>query len=271
MMNMTAHSVSVLRNVSLVALATAAILAAPVARASVTAPSACPEVKLPVVEAPHLRAALARQLPAIIVAIGSSSTQSWMASDAAHSYPAVLQDALSRLLPYAHIAVINRGISGQDAAEELGRLDTDVVAIRPQLVIWQVGANGDLHAADPAVFTKLVETGIAHLHQSGEDVVLMGNQQAPRILASREHGAIEASLAQIAGQTDVSLFSRTTLMDEWARAGAPYTRFISADQLHHNDLGYRCLGEAVASAIASAVKLAPSPTASPPVVYSLTR
>ncbi|MEA2742923.1 MAG: acyl-CoA thioesterase, partial [Acetobacteraceae bacterium] len=62
-----------------------------------------------------------------------------MASDSAHTYPAVLQSSLNKALPGAHFAVINRGMGGQDAPEELTRLDTDVIALHPQLVIWQVG------------------------------------------------------------------------------------------------------------------------------------
>ena len=94
------------------------------------------------------------------MALGSSSTQGARASDLAHSYPAVLQHALSAGRPDAHIAVINRGIGGQDAAEELARLDADVLAVRPQLVIWQVGANGALRNADPAAFRAMVSSGV---------------------------------------------------------------------------------------------------------------
>ena len=53
-----------------------------------------------------------------------------------------------------HIAVLNRGIGGQDAPEELARLQADVIAVRPQLVIWQVGANGAMRNADPAEFRR---------------------------------------------------------------------------------------------------------------------
>ena len=114
------------------------------------------------------------------MAFGSSSTRGAMASDPAHSYPAGLQQALSAGLPEAHIAVINRGIDGQDAAEELARLDADVLAVRPQLVIWQVGANGALRNADPAVFRAMVTTGVRRLQAGGADAVLMDNQQSPR-------------------------------------------------------------------------------------------
>ena len=200
---------------------------------------------------PHLRYAIAHNEQALIVAFGSSSTQGWMASDTAHSYPAVLQRLLTAALPAAHVAVINRGIGGQDAAEELARLDQDVIALHPQLVIWQVGANGALEGIDPALFKRLLVAGIRRLQKAQIDVVLMDNQRAPRILASREHLLMERSTAEIAAATGASLFARSTLMDAWKAAGRPYAEFIAADKLHQNDLGYRCVAEALARAILS--------------------
>lgn len=84
---------------------------------------------------PHLQAAVDARTEGLIVALGSSSTQGVMASDPAHTYPAALQAALNRAMPAAHFAVLNRGIGGQDAPEELKRLDADVIAVHPQLVI----------------------------------------------------------------------------------------------------------------------------------------
>ncbi len=231
-------------------------LAATGARAAPTAAAdaaACPAAALPTLALPHLKDALARDEPAIIVAMGSSSTQGWMSSDPGQSYPGVLQATLERLLPHAHIAVINRGVNGEDAAEETPRLDADVVAVRPQVVIWQVGANGALRSVDPSVFSKLVTAGVGRLHKAGVDVVLMDNQRSPRIMEVPEHAIIDAALAKIAHATETSLFSRGALMDAWAKTGSPYADFVSPDRLHHNDRGYRCLGEAVATAVANAV------------------
>jgi lysophospholipase L1-like esterase len=172
-----------------------------------------------------------------------------MASDPAHSYPAVLQTALSAGLPDSHIAVINRGISGQDAAEELARLESDVLPVRPQLVIWQVGANGALRHADPAVFRALVSEGVHRLQAAGADVILMDNQQSPALLAEAEEPVFDQLLAQVAAETGASLFSRRTLMRGWYRAGASPAEFIAADGLHHNDHGYFCVAQALAHAI----------------------
>jgi acyl-CoA thioesterase-1 len=195
---------------------------------------------------PHLRAALDSGAEGLVVALGSSSTQGAMASDTAHSYPAVLQETLSVALPGAHVAVVNRGIGGQDVAEELARLDVDVLALRPQLVVWQVGANGTLRHADPSVFHDKVVSGVRRMQAAGADVILMDNQLSPRLLAVSEEPAMDRALAQAAEDTGAVLFSRRALMEVWSREGAPFTEFIAGDGLHHNDHGYACVAQSLA-------------------------
>jgi lysophospholipase L1-like esterase len=231
---------SVLCGAALLLLPAASVLAAP---ACPSTPTAAP------LTVAHLRSALSHGIEGVIVSLGSSSTQGAMASDLAHSYPAVLQEALSAGLPEAHVAVINRGIGGQDAAEELGRLDADVLAIRPQLVIWQVGANGALRNADPEAFHTLVATGVRRLQAAGADVILMDNQQSPALLAKADEPVFDQTLAKVAEETGASLFSRRALMRGWHRDGATLADYIARDRLHHNDRGYLCVAEALAHRI----------------------
>jgi lysophospholipase L1-like esterase len=202
---------------------------------------------------PHLLSAVGHGVEAVIVALGSSSTQGAMASDLAHSYPAVLQQALSAALPDAHVAVINRGIGGQDATEELARMDADVLAIRPQLVIWQVGANGALRNADPEVFRGTVAAGVRRLQAAGADVVLMDNQQSPKLLATAAEPEFDHELAPVARDPGAALFSRRALMREWSHEGASLVQFIAADGLHHNDRGYYCVAQSLAAAIVASL------------------
>ncbi len=184
-----------------------------------------------------------------VVALGSSSTQGWRAKDAAHTYPAQLQDVLGAALPSAHVAIINRGIGGQDAAEMVPRLERDVIDVHPALVIWQVGANGAMRRANPEEFERLVANGVQRLQRAKIDVILMSNQRAPSILSSPEHQRIEEGLATVARQTGAGLFDRGALMDEWQAEGHPYAEFMSDDGVHHNDLGYRCVAGALAQDI----------------------
>ena len=215
----------------------------------------CPTVQdLPVPHLPHTRAALATNQPILVVALGSSSTRGWMASDIGHSYPALLQRYLNDHVPRISLAVVNRGIGGQDAPEELARLEADVLAIRPQLVIWQAGANGAVHDEPPATFKKLMQAGIAELKAAGADVILMDNQRSPRILASADHVLLENAMKEVAQATGVNMFSRGALMDAWAQAGTPTEDFIAADGMHMNNRGYACLAEMLGRSIEAALK-----------------
>lgn len=218
----------------------------PVAARSMTD---CPDSVVPPLALPAVKAALAANAEVTVVAFGSSSTQGSRATNIAHSYPAVLQAELAAALPNAHVAVLNRGVGGQDVAEMLPRLERDALNAQPTLVIWQVGANGALRRADPEVFRNLVESGVERLRQAGIDVVLMDNQRASAITASPDHLRIAQALADIAAKTGAGLFGRGRLMDQWQQGGHPYEQFMSADGLHHNDIGYHCVAKALAGAI----------------------
>ena len=197
----------------------------------------------------HTQAALDTNREIVIVTIGSSSTAGWHSTDIAHSYPSVLQAALSAQLPQTHVAVLNRGVGGEDAAEMVQRLERDVIDAHPVLVIWQVGANAAVRRANPDDFQRLVTAGVQRLQRARIDVVLMDNQRAPAILASADHARIDKVLQTVAAQTGAGLFSRGALMDRWQASGHPYAEFVSSDGLHHNDMGYRCLGRAVAKSV----------------------
>jgi lysophospholipase L1-like esterase len=221
------------------------------ARAQQTCPA---EPPFPRMHLQHLRATLQGGKEAVVVAIGSSSTQGVMASDPAHTYPAALQDALEHALPRMHVAVLNRGIGGQDAPEELARMQGDVIAVHPQLVIWQVGANAALRNADPEAFRQMVTDGVARLQAAGIDVILMDNQHSPRVDAAPEHQILDAELADIAKTTGAGLFSRAALMTAWEQEGVPELNFVASDGLHHNDRGYACVARALADAIVDGLR-----------------
>lgn len=217
---------------------------------SAWAQEACPSVVAPPLALRKARQTFVSGKEVVIVALGSSSTEGWMASNVGNSYPAQLQMDLTQAFPRAHFAIINRGIGGQDAKEELPRLDADAIAVKPDLVIWQVGANGAMENADPANFKNRMTEGIGRLKAAGIDVVLMDNQRSPAILASPEHAIIEQALAEVGAKEDVPVFSRGALMDAWKQAGMGYDRFLAHDGVHMNDYGYRCVAEALANSLA---------------------
>ena len=222
---------------------------------------------------PRLRDAVLANNEVTVVALGSSSTQGVRSSDIAHSYPAVLQRTLEQGLPNAHVAVLNRGIGGQDVAEELPRLEHDVIGVHPAVVIWQVGANGAMQHLPIELFQRLLTSGVRRLQQARIDVVLMDNQRAQLVLASGESAQIERAMVDIAKATGVALFARGVLMDKWRDAGFPYEQFMSDDGVHHNDRGYRCVAASLAAAMLEGLRdsMKAGPVTSGPVTAVLAR
>lgn len=222
--------------------------------AAVAGAPVCPTAPVQHLVLPHLKAALKAGEPVVIAALGSSSTWGAMARDIADSYPAELQDDLAVLLPDAEISVINRGIGGEDAGREDARMAIDVLALRPTVVIWQVGANAAARAESIGHFSRLVRQGLRQLKTAQADVILMDNQRSPRLLASPDNPRINAALATLAAQSHASLFSRDAMMRAWQTSGASLDGFLAADGLHMNDRGYACTAAALAAAIVAAVK-----------------
>ena len=87
---------------------------------------------------PHLTQSLKRQRRTRIVAIGSSSTAG---EGKIVPYPCRLELALRDRFHGRLIDVLNRGIGGQEAGDELARFEPDVIGEAPAVVIWQVGTN----------------------------------------------------------------------------------------------------------------------------------
>ena len=92
----------------------------------------------------HFADSITRRRKTRIVAIGSSSTAG---VDEILPFPCRLELLLrqSKVLHGRMIDVVNRGIGGQEAPEELSRFECDVIAEQPSLVIWQVGTNAIFH------------------------------------------------------------------------------------------------------------------------------
>jgi hypothetical protein len=129
---------------------------------------------------PHVASKLVAGQPVVIVAFGSSSTAGYGATSPEFNYPNRLAAQLRRQYPTADISVVNAGKGGEDAPEMMKRLQTSVIDMHPDLVIWQVGTNAVLRNLDPDETAKLVEEGITRIQAVGADVVLIDPQYSPR-------------------------------------------------------------------------------------------
>jgi lysophospholipase L1-like esterase len=204
---------------------------------------------------PKARAAITERKEIEVVALGSSSTQGYGASTPFHSYPAALLRTLQKKLPDVKVTVLNKGIGGQDVSQMLERLERDVFAVEPDIVVWQVGTNAALRAQNVAEFRRLLAGGIERMHAKGIEVVLMTPQFAPAFNSLENEQDYLAAMAEVAREKGVGVFPRYEIMRYWFETEQmPYARFIARDGLHMNDFGYMCIGRLLAEALEGAIR-----------------
>lgn len=195
---------------------------------------------------PHVANKLVAGKPVVIVAFGSSSTAGYGASSPDFNYPNRLAAQLRRKYPTADITVVNAGVGGEDAPEMMKRLQTQVIDVHPDLVIWQVGTNAVLRNLDPGETAKIVEDGITRIQAAGDaDIVLVDPQYSPRVTERPESASkMVKLLGKVAQLRHVGIFPRFEVMRDWHEKQAlPVESFVIADGLHMNDWGYACFAQ----------------------------
>jgi lysophospholipase L1-like esterase len=204
---------------------------------------------------PHVARKLVSGQPVLIVAFGSSSTAGYGSTSPEFTYPNRLAAQLHRQYPGADITVVNAGKGGEDAPEMMKRLQNEVIDVKPDLVIWQVGTNAVLRNLDPAETAKMVEDGVARIQASGADLVLVDPQYSPRVTERAESaGQMVRLLHRVADLRHVGIFPRFEVMREWHENQAlPIDSFVIADGLHMNDWGYACFAQLLGDDIIKSV------------------
>jgi GDSL-like lipase/acylhydrolase family protein len=208
-----------------------------------------------------------------IVAIGSSST---VGHGNIKPYPERLLPFLQAEYPNARMIMVNQGVGGQEAPIELERFDTDVIAEKPDLVIWQVGTNAVWQRADlnPPSFnetTGAIRNGLVKLREETQaNVILMDLQYVPAVLTPAKKDkaiAMVEAISKLARGADVNVFRRFAFMESLFQVEqVSFDRMVDpADEhrLHDSDWATHRVAWAMKLAIVGGVKKARSSVAVP--------
>jgi lysophospholipase L1-like esterase len=211
----------------------------------------------------HFAKALKAQRKVKVVAIGSSSTAG---ADDVLPYPPRLEMLLRKEFFGRLIDVINRGIGGQEAPEELSRFESDVLGDAPALVIWQVGTNAVLRDYNPDEVRAAIEVGLDLLSTlPATDVVVMDSQYTRAVVGTPEKleqsKRMTALISTVANAKRVNLFSRFALMQRWVTEdNVPLSELDdgASSQLHTSEWATDCVTQALYDVIKQAVQAAPT-------------
>jgi acyl-CoA thioesterase I len=200
--------------------------------------------------------ALAMPLPMraqTVVAIGSSSTEGVAKNDKSKLYPAALEAAIKRLAPTSDIRVINKGRGGETMKDMLARFEQDVIALKPSLVIWQLGVNDVLRFSGTEGRRQELQAGLKLLADNNIPVVLLDLQYAPMVVSDPDTVSMQSIIGEetrkgVNGR--VQQFRRFAMMKSLADdSHVPIAEMIDADGLHMTDAMHACVGRLLADMI----------------------
>ncbi len=157
--------------------------------------------------------------PGPIVVLGDSLAAGVGSKGQKGGFVAILSQRLG-------VEIVNRGVSGDSTADGLKRLDADVLALKPALVILELGGNDFLRRMDPDRTFANLEALIRRSQDSGAAVLVLGvrggllrnrGQNRFREVAERNQAAYVPDLLE-------GIFAHPALM---------------ADAIHPNDAGHQ--------------------------------
>ena len=190
----------------------------------------------------HVAAALQKRRTVRILAIGNSTGRRQ------GGFTRHIERILKQAVKGADVVIINRGVSGELAANAALRIKNEVAMSNPDLVIWQVGTDDALAFVPLEEVRETVESTIRWLKEHNVDVVLAGLQYVDRVAQDENYYRMREMLRDIASKEHVMIIRRYEAMQFIAATqdagGGP-----GPDEFERTEAGYNCLAQYLASAI----------------------
>jgi len=157
------------------------------------------------------------QAPVLIVALGDSLTQGVMEHrrlDSSSVYHRMVQERLDQHFPATTFSTINAGVSGNNVAGCLERLERDVIRHQPDLVFVAFGSNDSIRGSEGLVgFENGLKAIIGRIKNETEaDVLLL----TPPFIANHKGGNIHPDHLEIADE--IIRFQTSGALAEYSHA-----------------------------------------------------
>lgn len=184
---------------------------------------------------PYSRVANLGSHGANLIAFGDSLTAGYGAA-AGEDYPSRLSSLLGQ-------PVINAGVSGDTTASALDRLDRDVLAREPRIVIIALGGNDFLQGVDLATTEANLREIVRRAEGAGAMVVLLAFR-FPSLTANYEEMYERVASGQ------------RCLLVKRVLAGILTDNSLKSDAIHPNARGYQLMAERVAGPLRKLIRKA---------------
>jgi acyl-CoA thioesterase I len=192
---------------------------------------------------PNVTAALEKRKTIRILAIGASAGR----RQARGSYTEQIERLLEQAMKGIDVVMINRGVSGELAADAATRIKNEVALEEPDLVLWQIGTNDALAYVPLAELEETITETIRWLKEHKVDVVIAGLQFTNTMAQDSHYAAVRELMRRIAAKENVIIVRRYEAMQLMTvtKRGSEFV----PDEFERTDAGYSCLAQYFARVI----------------------
>jgi lysophospholipase L1-like esterase len=201
-----------------------------------------------------------------IVAFGDSITGVYYHTGGRRAWCDMLGVALGRIYPRARLEMINAGISGNTSAAGLARIERDVLARHPQLVVVMFGMN-DAAGAPRELFAANLQAIVRRCRESGAEVVLCTPNNVyenPRRPIARL-AQFAQTVRDVARQEKVPLADCYQAYEDVLHRDPLAWKLLMSETIHPSMNGHKLFAEVMAETISgrriSLADVAPPPDA----------
>ena len=179
-----------------------------------------------------------------------------------NGYITIIKDSLSKKFP--SVEIIGAGIGGNKVPDLLARIDNDVIAKHPSIVVVYIGINDVWHFVTPGqtgtpkdVYEAGLEKIVSKLQQTGARVILC----TPSVVGEKKDGAnqLDAQLdeysaisCRVAQRTKIELCDLRSAFVNYIQIHNPDNvehGILTVDKAHLNDEGNHLVAQEILKAI----------------------
>jgi len=188
--------------------------------------------------------------PIRIVALGSSSTEGTPDMPREQIFASVLGRELAKQV-LTPVEVVNKGKGGETIPKMVDRLRRDVLSLKPDLLVWQLGVNDVLQMDGVDDPIARMNIALAELRAHEVPVVLVDLQASPMVDRDQDTPAMQGAIEDAGQRQGILHFHRQAFMKRMVevREAVP-TDLVQPDGLHMTQLGHFCTGRLLANQIA---------------------
>lgn len=209
--------------------------------------------------------------PIRIVALGSSSVEGTPDMPRDALFASVMERSLARQL-LAPVEVVNKGKGGETIPKMVERIERDVIRLKPDLVVWQLGVNDVLQMDGVDGAIAKMEAALEEFRRRDLPVVLVDLQIAPMVDRDKDTPVMQAAITEAGRKQGVMHFHRQAIMKRLVEINeAAPSELVQKDGLHMTQFAHFCTGTLLANQIARAglmTKVAAAAVSTPDAFFS---